>query len=305
MRPIPVQDEGAEAGHEQHLVGIPDHAVRALQTRHQVAVTIAEDGGSPMRRIDVQPDPVAPADIGYLVQRVERPRRRGAGTGNHRHHTPSQFAHAGQLGSERPRIHATPLIQAHQHHLAAAESQDARGPGHTIVSLGVGQEDGFTLVACEAVLPGVAQSYVTSGEERREVGERATVSDGAREAVGLPPYRLTEFPDHSLLHSGGPGPHLVDGHHLVGDRPHRVEQAAERHRSRYLVPDVARVVQVETPLQHHLDQARRNGRRAEIGPPLDPASAAQEQARLADTVSRLRPRQDRALRALGARKMVG
>ena len=81
------------------------------------------------------------------------------------------------------------------------------------------------------------------------------MSDGAGKAVRLPADSQAQFGDHGLLDGGRPRPHLVDGHDLVGHRPDRVEQPAERHRGRDLVADVARVVQVEATLEHHLHQA--------------------------------------------------
>ena len=79
---VAVEDEGAEAGHEEHLVGVPDDAVGPLEAGHQVPVPVAEHGRAAVGRVDVQPHAVVAADVGDLLQRVERPDGRGAGTGH-------------------------------------------------------------------------------------------------------------------------------------------------------------------------------------------------------------------------------
>ena len=81
------------------------------------------------------------------------------------------------------------------------------------------------------------------------------MGDGAGEGAGLPAHGGAQLGDHRLLDRGRPRPHLVDGHHLVGHRPDRVEQPAERHRGRDLVADVAWVVEIEAALEHHLYEA--------------------------------------------------
>ena len=82
---VAVEDEGAETGDEQHLVRVPDDAVRPFQTRHQVAVPLAQNGRSPVSCVHVEPYSVLGADVGDLVQRVEGPRGRGASAGHHGH----------------------------------------------------------------------------------------------------------------------------------------------------------------------------------------------------------------------------
>ena len=77
---------------------------------------------------------------------------------------------------------------------------------------------------------------------------------GSGKGVRLPADGRAEFLDHGLLDGRRPRPHLVDGHRLVGDRTDRVEQPGERHGRRYLVADVAGVVQVQPALEHDLHE---------------------------------------------------
>ena len=73
------------------------------------------------------------------------------------------------------------------------------------------------------------------------------MGDRSGEGVGRPADGRAELPDHGLLDRRGPRAHLVDGHHLVGDRTDRVEQPGQRHGRGHLVADVAGIVQVQPP----------------------------------------------------------
>ena len=277
-----------------------------------------------MGGVDVQPHAVAPADCGDLHERVEGPDGRGAGTGHHRHDGAVLGAEPGELFVQLQGIHAPALVEPDAHRLAAAQAEDAGGARDAVVGLGVGEEDGLASVAGQPLVPRVADGHVARRQQGRQVRQGAAVRDRPGEGVWCPTDGFAQLPDHGQLHGARPRPHLVDGHHLVGDRADGVEQAGERHRRRHLMADVARVVEIEPALEHDVhevgelvgDGGRVAGgireRRRAVGrrPRRRPAGRGaahvvrvQERPRLANRCGRLGPRQHGAVRPLGARQV--
>ncbi len=81
MGRVAVEDKRAQGGHEEHLVGVPGHAVGAVESGDELPMPGAEAGRPTVGRIDVQPYAVAAADIGHIHQRIEGPHRRRACAG--------------------------------------------------------------------------------------------------------------------------------------------------------------------------------------------------------------------------------
>ncbi len=94
-----------------------------------------------MGGVDVQPDSVAATDGGDVDQRVEGPSGRGAGAGDNGHDGAVLGAEAGELGVELLGVHAAPVVEADADDLARTEAEDAGGPGHAVVGIGVSEHD--------------------------------------------------------------------------------------------------------------------------------------------------------------------
>jgi hypothetical protein len=107
----------------------------------------------------------------------------------------------------------------------------------------------------QPLIPRVAQGYIAGREQGREIGQRSAVGDGAGESVWGPADGLSDLGDHGPLDGSGPGTHLVDSHALVGDRADGVEEAGQWYRRGDLVADVAGIVEIESPIEHDLDEA--------------------------------------------------
>ena len=204
----------------------------------------------------MQPDFVAAADVGDVLQRVEGPGGRGAGTRDDCRRSADSAPAGGPI--PRPTV-ADPCAPARP--VRPARSAGCRGRGCPRLEPrcnGRRREPTGRAAAPSCAnpsFPHVAQSHIAGGQQGREVGEGSAVRDRSGKGVGRPADGRAEFPDHGLLDGRRPRAHLVDGHHLVGDRTDGVEQPGDRHGRRHLVADVAGVVQVQPPLEHDLDEA--------------------------------------------------
>ena len=103
-------------------------------------------------------------------------------------------------------------------------------------------------------LPDIARRDVPSGQQRRHVAQRSAVRNESRKPVFRKPDRLPDSVDQRSLNGRRPRPHFLNGHHLIGHGTNRIEQPGDRHRSRHLMPDVPRIVQVVAASEHLLRQ---------------------------------------------------
>ena len=153
---LAIEDEGAQRRHEQHLVGVPDQAVGAVQAGHQVPIAGAEAGRPAVGRIDVQPHAVAAADVGHLSNGSKAP------TGvEHAQATTATIGRPGRWSrpASRPAaatIHAAPRVEPHADHVARAQAQDARRARHAVMGVGVDHQHRRRARPGRALLPAIA-----------------------------------------------------------------------------------------------------------------------------------------------------
>ena len=216
---------------------------------------MAEAGRPAVGRIDVQPHPMPPAGIGHVDQRVEGPDRRRATAGADGHERVAAPPQIAQQFVELLRIHPPPLVQPYAHDLPRAQPQDAGGPRHRVMGVGMDHQQWRRPRSGRPLLPAIGQCDVPRREQGGQVGQGAAVGGQPGECPFLPADAASQFVHHGPFGRGGPGAHVVNCHRLVGDRTDGVHQAGHRQGSGNLVADIPRMVEVVTAIEHGLHEA--------------------------------------------------
>ena len=221
-----------------------------------MTVPRAHAGAAPVRRVHVQPHSVPLTHVGDSGQRIERANRRRTRAGDDRHNRSVLLPQLSQQIVQPVGIHPPPRIDSDPQHLSGPQPQHAGRTSDRIVGICVDDQHGWRTVAAEPLLPGILQRHVAGGQQCRQIRQGTSVRGESREFARFPPDQRPKSIHHRPLGSGRPGAHVVDRHRLVRRRTHRIEQAGQRHRGGYLMPDIPRIVEVVPAPQHQGDNLR-------------------------------------------------
>ena len=92
-----------------------------------------EQNRSAMRCINVQPHVMFLADLGNLIQRIERADRRCTGGCRNSDDRDTSSTQLGECLIQSLWVHPAALVEPHSHYLLGPDAKDPCRPGHAVV----------------------------------------------------------------------------------------------------------------------------------------------------------------------------